>query len=265
MRDFSYHRPTSIEDAVALLRTKDSPKLLAGGMTLLPVLKNGLADPSDLIDLAAIPHLRGIHHTGDTVTVGAMTRHADVASSPVLQATIPALSALAAQIGDPQVRNRGTLGGSIANSDPAADYPSAVVALDAAIVTNKRRIAADDFFRGMFETSLELDEIVTSIAFPVATRAIYLKQRHPVSRFALVGVFAAERNRRVRLAVTGAGPCVFRATEMEEALSRRLDPDVLESIHIEPDELNDDFHASREYRAHLVKVMARRAVRSMAG
>jgi len=263
MLEFSYHRPASMADAVRLLQDKESPKLLAGGMTLLPVLKNGLADPSDLIDLAGIPDLAGIQLGEADVTIGAMTRHATVANSPILKKSIPALSALAAQIGDPQVRNRGTIGGSIANSDPAADYPSAVVALGATIVTDRRRIHADQFFRGLFETALEVDEIITSVVFPFATRAAYLKFRHPASRFALVGIFVAEQEGKVRLAVTGAGPSVFRVSEMEEALYRHLDPGLLKDIHVSPDNLNDDFHGGREYRAHLVNVLARRAVKSM--
>jgi carbon-monoxide dehydrogenase medium subunit len=259
MYEFNYHKPGSLNDATSLLGNAEA-KLVAGGMTLIPTLKQRLAKPSDLVDLGAIGNLKGISLDGDTLVIGAMTRHAEVNRSPVVRSTIPALAALAGMIGDPAVRNRGTIGGSIANNDPAADYPSAVVGLGATIVTTKRQIAGDAFFTGMFETALAQDEIITAVRFPKPQAAAYQKFKNPASRYAIVGVFVARTAGGVRVAVTGAGPCVFRQTDMEAALTRSFTPDAIKDIAQSDDGLNSDIHASAEYRAHLVNVMARRAV-----
>jgi carbon-monoxide dehydrogenase medium subunit len=263
MYEFDYHKPASLEAATGLLGAEEA-KLVAGGMTLLPTLKQRLARPSDLVDLAAISSLKGITDDGDGIIIGAMTRHADVNRSPVVQAGIPALAAMAGMIGDPAVRNRGTIGGSIANNDPAADYPSAVIALNAVIRTTKREIAADDFFTSMFETALEPSEIITAVRFPKVGQANYQKFRNPASRYAIVGVFVARTPAGVRVAVTGAGPCVFHQTEMEAALAKSFTPDAIKDIKQSDGGLNSDIHASAEYRAHLVGVMARRAVAACA-
>lgn len=260
MYEFSYHRPTSVRQAAALLGKNEDAKLLAGGHTLLPTMKQRLAAPSDLIDLSSIEALKGIELKGRTLHVGATATHAEVAGSEAVRSAIPALADLAGRIGDPHVRSRGTIGGSIANNDPNADYPAACLGLGATIVTNRRRISADDFFTGMFETALEEDEIITKVLFPVPRRAGYAKFPNPASRYALVGVFVAKRGREVRVAVTGAGPCVFRVPEMEEALVQRFAAKSLEGIGVSAEGLNADIHASAEYRAHLVGVMARRAV-----
>jgi len=262
MYNFDYQRPQSVADASKAIAGKDEAKLLAGGMTLIPTLKQRLAKPSDLVDLGRIAELKGIKRDGNAIVIGAMTRHAEVASSDVVKSAIPALAQLAGGIGDPQVRNRGTIGGSLANNDPAADYPAAVLGLNATIITNKRRIAADDFFKGMFETALGQDEIITAVSFPVAEKAGYSKFPNPASRYAIVGVFVAKTAGGVRVAVTGAGPCVFRAEAMEKALAKSFSADAIKDLKIAPGELNSDIHASREYRAHLVGVMARRAVQA---
>ena len=263
MYEFEYHRPTSLDDAAGRLSDEDA-KLVAGGMTLIPTLKQRLAKPSQLIDLGALPQLKGIREEGDAVVIGAMTRHADVNRSDVVRRAVPALAAMAGMIGDPAVRNRGTIGGSIANNDPAADYPGAIVALNATVRTNKREIAADDFFTAMFETALEPSEIVTAVRFPKVAQANYQKFRNPASRYAIVGVFVAKTPAGVRVAVTGAGPCVFRVAAMETALAGNFSPDAIKDIQIPADGLNSDIHASAEYRAHLVNVMARRAVAACA-
>jgi carbon-monoxide dehydrogenase medium subunit len=260
MYEFTYHKPTSLDEVANLLGANEEAKLVAGGMTLIPTLKLRLAKPSDLVDLAAITSLRGITDAGDAIVIGAMTRHAEVERSPVVKQGIPALAALAHMIGDPAVRNRGTIGGSISNNDPAADYPAALVALGATVHTTKRQIAADNFFTGMFETALEPAEIVTSVRFPKPQAACYQKFKNPASRYAIVGVFVARTGGGVRVAVTGAGPCVFRVLEMEAALARSFVPDAIKDITIPDSGLNSDIHASAEYRAHLVGVMARRAV-----
>jgi len=260
MYEFNYHQPTSIEDVARLLGADEEAKIVAGGMTLVPTLKFRLAKPSDLIDLAAIPSLRGITDAGDSLVIGAMTRHAEVHRSPVVRQTISALAALAGTIGDPAVRNRGTIGGSISNNDPAADYPAAVLGLGGTVQTTKRQIAADNFFTGMFETALERTEIVTAVRLPKPQAASYMKFKNPASRYAIVGVFVARSESGVRVAVTGAGPCVFRVPEMEAALARSFTPDAIKDIMIPDTGLNSDIHASAEYRAHLVGVMARRAV-----
>jgi aerobic carbon-monoxide dehydrogenase medium subunit len=268
MYEFNYHRPASLDEIANLLAANEEAKLVAGGMTLVPTLKLRLAKPSDLVDLAAITALRGITDAGDALVIGAMTRHAEVNRSPVVKAGIPALAALAGMIGDPAVRNRGTIGGSIANNDPAADYPAALVGLGAMVHTTKREIAADDFFTGMFETALEPTEIVTSVRLPKPQVAAYQKFKNPASRYAIVGVFVARPHSSagggVRVAVTGAGPCVFRVPEMEAALVTSFTPDAIKDIAIPDAGLNSDIHASAEYRAHLVGVMARRAVAACA-
>jgi carbon-monoxide dehydrogenase medium subunit len=263
MYEFEYHKPASLDAATGLLAAEEA-KLVAGGMTLIPTLKQRLAKPSDLVDLGAISSLTGIADDGADIVIGAMTRHADVNRSPIVKAAIPALAEMAGMIGDPAVRNRGTIGGSIANNDPAADYPGAAVALNATIRTTKREIAADDFFTGMFETALEPTEIITAVRFPKVAQANYQKFRNPASRYAIVGVFVARTAAGVRLAVTGAGPCVFRIPEMEAALAGSFTPDAIKGISIPDDGLNSDIHASAEYRAHLVGVMARRAVAACA-
>jgi len=264
MYEFEYSRATSLDDAANKVAGDEDAKLVAGGMTLLPTLKLRLAKPTQLIDLAAIPQLKGITEEGDAVVIGAMTRHADVNRSDVVKRGIPALAALAGMIGDPAVRNRGTIGGSIANNDPAADYPAAVVALNATVRTNKREIAADQFFTGMFETALQPGEVVTAVRFPKVAQANYQKFRNPASRYAIVGVFVAKTPAGVRLAVTGAGACVFRVAAMESALAGNFTPDAIKDIQIPQDGLNSDIHASAEYRSHLVNVMARRAVAACA-
>jgi len=228
-------------------------------MTLLPTIKQRLASPSDLIDLAGIGELRGIKIDGGAVVIGAMTTHAEVAHSAEVMKAIPALAMLAEGIGDPQVRNRGTIGGSISNNDPAADYPAAVLGLDATVVTSKRRIKADDFFKGLFETALDDGEIVTAISFPKPEKAGYAKFPNPASRYAMVGVLVAKTAAGVRVAVTGAGPGVFRQKDMEKALTGKFSPDALAGIKTASKGLNNDLHGSAEYRAHLVDVMAGRA------
>ena len=260
MYEFNYHKPTSLDEVANLLGANEEAKLVAGGMTLIPTLKLRLAKPSDLVDLAAIASLRGITDAGDALVIGAMTRHAEVERSPVVKQAIPALAAMAGMIGDPAVRNRGTIGGSISNNDPAADYPAALVALGATVQTTKRQIGAEDFFTGIFETALEPGEIVTAVRFPKTQSACYQKFRNPASRYAIVGVFVARTPGGVRVAVTGAGPCVFRVPAMEAALAQSFAPDAIKDITIPDDGLNSDIHASAEYRAHLVGVMARRAV-----
>lgn len=260
MYEFAYHKPGNLADAAAALNSADDGKLMAGGQTLIPTMKQRLASPSDVIDLGAIGELSGISVSGDAVKIGATTRHAAVAASSEVGGAIPALAKLAGGIGDPQVRNMGTIGGSIANNDPAADYPSALLGLGATVTTNKREIAADDFFTGMFETALADDEIITSVSFPVPQKAGYVKFPNPASRYAMVGVFVSQGSGGVRVAVTGAGPCVFRHADMEAALSSNFSSDALANVATSADGMNADIHASAEYRAHLVGVMARRAV-----
>jgi aerobic carbon-monoxide dehydrogenase medium subunit len=265
MYQFNYHKPASVADAAALLSRNPDAKPLAGGQTLVAAMKLRLAAPPDLVDLAAIAELRGIKADGGSLTIGAMTRHGEVAGSKEVMQSIPALATLAASIGDRMVRNMGTIGGSIANSDPAADYPAGVLGLGATVNTNKRKIAADQFFKGMYETALEPGEIITSVSFPVPKRAGYAKFKNPASRYAIVGVFAAEGSNGVRVAVTGAGPSAFRVPEMEKALTSKFSPDAIADIKIPSSGLNSDIHASSEYRAHLVTVMAKRAVQAALG
>jgi carbon-monoxide dehydrogenase medium subunit len=264
MYEFTYHRATSLDEAKAKLGEGDDPTLMAGGMTLIPTLKQRLAMPTDVIDLGGVADLAGIRVDGDTLAVGAMTKHDTVANSAEVKAFCPALADLAGMIGDPMVRNRGTIGGSVANNDPAADYPAAVLGLGATIVTDAREIPADDFFTGMFETALEPGEIIREFRFPKPKRAAYAKFPNPASRYAIVGVFVAEMDGGIRVAVTGAGPCVFRHGEMEAALAGQFSPDAIAGMQGDAAEMNSDIHASAEYRAHLVGVMARRAVASIA-
>ena len=261
MQTFNYVKPTSLADAVSALSGAADGTLLAGGQTLLPTMKARLAAPSDLIDLAGIAELKGISVDGGKVTIGAMTRHADVAGSSDVKGAIPTLAALVESIGDQAVRNRGTIGGSIANNDPSADYPAAALALGATITTNSREIAADDFFVGLFETALEDGEIVTSVSFPVPEKSGYAKFCNPASRYPLVGVFVAKTSDGVRVAVTGAGNSgVFRVPEYESALASNFSVDAIAEGVVSPANLNSDLHADAEYRAHLITVMARRAV-----
>ena len=260
MYDFAYHRPKTLAEATAALKGKPEARAMSGGMTLIPTLKQRLAKPSDVVDLNGIKDLAGIKADGSGVTIGGMTRHFDVASSADVKKAIPALAHLAGHIGDPAVRNRGTMGGSVANNDPAADYPAAVLGLNATVTTNSRTIKADDFFKGLFETALEDGELVTSISFPKVDKAGYMKFPNPASRYAMVGVFVAKTGNSVRVAVTGAGPCVFRVKAMEDALAKNFSSDAIKDIKVPADGLNSDIHGSAEYRAHLVTVMARRAV-----
>ena len=260
MYPFDYQRPLTVKDAVAAAAADDDGAYLAGGMTLLPSMKLRLSRRSRLVDLAAIPELSGIQADGSLLHIGAMTKHVDVASSPVVRNALPALALLAGGIGDPQVRNRGTIGGSLANSDPSADYPAAVLALDARIVTNLREIAAGDFFQGMFSTALKTGELILRVSFPIARRCAYIKYRNPASRYAVVGVMVAETAAGVRVAVTGAGSHAFRLPAFEAALTRQFSPDAVRSLTVSSEGLNEDMHASAEYRANLISVMAARAV-----
>jgi len=265
MYEFTYERPQSVKDAVEISARSAEGSFLAGGMTLIPALKLRLAKPSQLIDLAALEDLQGIERQGNALVVRAMTLHAQVAASAEVRERIPALADLAASIGDPQVRNRGTIGGSIANADPAADYPAAVVGLGASVQTNERTIAGDDFFTAMFETALARHELITSVSFPIPQRAAYVKFANPSSRFAIVGVMVSQSDAGVRVAVTGAGPKVFRIPAMEQALVKNFSAAAIANIAVSADGLNEDLHASAAYRAHLTAVMARRAVTAAAG
>jgi carbon-monoxide dehydrogenase medium subunit len=262
MYQFDYQKAASVADAAALLSRNPEAKLLAGGQTLVGAMKLRLAAPPQLVDLGAIADLRGIKADGGNLSIGAMTTHAEVAASKEVKQSIPALASLAASIGDRMVRNMGTIGGSIANSDPAADYPAGVLGLGATVNTNKRKIAADQFFKGMYETALEPGEIIVSVSFPVPKRAGYAKFKNPASRYAIVGVFVCEGQGGVRVAVTGAGPSAFRVPDMEKALASKFSPDALAAIKVSASGLNSDIHASSEYRAHLVTVMAKRAVQA---
>ncbi len=261
MYEFKFSRPGTVRQAANLLAKTEDAKLVAGGHTLIPVLKQRLAKPAHLIDLSKIEGLDTIEMKGRSLVIGAMARHASVANSPVVGEAIPALAKLAGMIGDPAVRHMGTIGGSLANNDPTADYPAACLALDATIVTNKRKIKADDFFKGLFTTALEADEVITRVQFPLAKKAAYIKFRNQASRYALVGVFVAKRPSEVRVAVTGAGgDGVFRVTSFEEALKKRFSPKSLAGLTVPADGLNSDLHGSAEYRAHLISVLAVRAV-----
>ena len=258
MHAFKYHRPSNVNDASSL--AKGDARLLAGGQSLIAAMKLRLSKPSDLVDIGTIRDLSGIKADGKAVTIGAMTRHAEVAASAAVKKAIPALAALAGGIGDRMVRNMGTIGGSLANNDPAADYPAGVLGLGATIVTNKRKIAADDFIKGLYETALGKGEIITSVSFPVSKRAAYMKFKNPASRYAIVGVFVADFGSSVRVAVTGAGACAFRVAAMEKALAAKFAPESVADIKVPEKGLNSDLHAKADYRAHLITVMARRAV-----
>ncbi|WP_186392216.1 MULTISPECIES: xanthine dehydrogenase family protein subunit M [unclassified Pannonibacter] len=262
MYETSYHRAASVADAASLIAKADDGKLLAGGQTLIPTMKQRLAAPSDLVDIGQIAELHGITESGGTLRIGAATRHADVAGSDLVRRLIPGLASLAGGIGDPHVRHMGTIGGSVANNDPAADYPSAVLALDATVHTDKRDIAAADFFVGMFETALEDGEIITAISFKVPEKSAYAKYPNPASRYAMAGVFVVRhKDGSVRVAVTGAGQGgVFRADAMEAALAAKWSADAVAGIALEADDMLSDIHGSAEYRANLVTVMAKRAV-----
>ena len=257
MYSFNYVRPSSVAEAVKAL---NGGNFLSGGMTLLPSLKMRLARPETLVDLAGIAELTGITIEGDRLCIGAMTRHSDVASSADIQRVLPALAELAGGIGDPLVRNRGTIGGSIANSDPSADYPAAAVALDATIVTDRREIPASSFFTGLFTTALQAGELVTRIKFPMIKRAAYAKFPSPASRYARVGVMVVDTGKGVRVAVTGAGPCVFRQEAFEKALDQNFAPQAIDGIVVSAEGLNQDLFGTPEYRANLISVMTRRAV-----
>ena len=260
MHAFNYHRPSNVNDAAALAAKSADAKILAGGQSLVQAMKLRLAAPTDIVDLGMVKDLAGIKVDGKTVTIGAMTRHAEVAGSAEVKKAIPALAALVGMIGDRQVRNMGTLGGSLANNDPAADYPAAVLGLGATITTTKGTHPADKFFKGLYETALKPGEIITSVSFPIPKRAAYMKFKNQASRFAIVGVFVADTGAGVRVAVTGAAPCVLRLAEMEKALTAKFAPESVANLKVKPDGLNADLHASAEYRAHLITVMARRAV-----
>ena len=259
MYAFELHQAKSVADAAALL-AKTGGKALAGGQSLVAAMKLRLAQPGHVVDLSGLAELKGIRREGDHVSIGAMTRHAEVASSDVVKGAIPALAALAEGIGDRQVRNMGTLGGSLANNDPAADWPAGVLGLGATVVTNKRKIAADDFFKGMYETALAADEIIVSVSFPVPKKAAYAKFPNPASRFALVGVFAAQTGSGVRVAVTGAASSVFRCKPVEDALAKSWTAAAAKAVKVSATDLNSDLHGSPAYRAYLVSVMAARAV-----
>lgn len=265
MHPFTYHRPASIDAAAALLAGNEGASIVAGGMTLLPTMKLRLAQPAALVDLGGIDGLKGIRDLDDRVEIGAMCSHAEVAASDIVRSKLSVVSVMAAQIGDPQVRNRGTIGGSVANNDPAADYPAAVLALDGVVVTNRREIAADDFFLGMFDTALEANEIIVAVRFPAPARAAYAKFSNPASRYAIAGVMVAETAGGIRVAVTGAGPGVFRPKDMEAALRQKFSAASLDGCNVDADALSTDMHADQDYRAHLVRVMARRAVEAAGG
>jgi len=262
MYQTTYHRASSVDEAASLFAKGSEAKFLAGGQTLLPVMKQRLASPSDVIDLGKIKELIGIEAAGDTLTIKAATPHYDVATSDAAKKAIPALAYLASLIGDPAVRYRGTIGGSIANNDPAADYPAALLALGATVKTNKRSIAANDFFKGLFTTALEDGEIITAVSFPVPAKAGYAKMRHPASRFALTAVFVAQtKSGEIRVAATGASQSgVMRVGAIEAALKANWSPSAIDSLSIPATGLLADIHGTAEYRANLVKVMAQRAV-----
>ena len=260
MYPFFYHRPKTVPEAVDTFKALDEAQWLAGGMTLLPSLKLRLAQPGSLVDLNFIKDLEGISRDGNRISVRAMTRHDDVNRSEDIRRAIPALSALAGGIGDAQVRNRGTIGGSISNNDPAADYPSAILGLNATVKTNARAIAADDFFAGMFETTLEPGELVTEILFPIPDAAGYAKFPHPASGYCVAAVMVARFGNEVRAAVTGTASCVFRLAALEEALKTKFTPEAADAVELGDVDINSDMHASAEYRVDLTRVMARRAI-----
>ena len=267
MYAFDYHRPTSLADAKALYAELDDPMYVSGGMTLIPSMKQRLAAPSDLIDLSSLPELGGIEQLNDAqgsmLRVGGLTRHNEVAGNVLIQRHLPVLGQVAAAIGDNQVRNRGTLGGSIANADPAADLPAALLAMKASVNTQDRQISADEFFLDLFETALDAGDIVVSVDFSTPQQAAYEKFRHPASGYAVVGVLVACFADGVRVGVTGAGPCAFRACALEDALNQQFLPQAVDAVAIPDAGFNGDIHASGEYRAHLIKVLTKRAVASL--
>ena len=260
MDDFQYHAPSSVDGVLSALRGADDGKVLAGGMSLLPVMKLAMAAPSDVVSLRNVLGLSDIEDHGHCVKIGACCTHAQVAASSVVRERIPALATMAGRIGDPQVRNRGTIGGSVAHNDPAADYPAACVGLDATIITDRRKISSDDFFGSMFETALDEDELVTAVCFPIVARAAYAKFENPASKYAVAGVMVAQGSGGVRVAVTGAGAGVFRVAEMEAALADDFSADAVAGLGVSSEGLLSDNVAGAEYRAHLVTVMAKRAV-----
>jgi carbon-monoxide dehydrogenase medium subunit len=261
MYDFAYHKPASVADAVKILAADPDARAISGGMTLLPALKLRLNKPSAVVDLSGIAELRGVTKEGNALVIGALTKHYEIHTNPLVKGSLPVLAAMAGTIGDTQVRNRGTIGGSVANNDPSADYPTALVALGGSIKTDRRTIAADDFFQGMFATALEAGEIVVSVTMPIPEKAGYAKMRNPASRYSMTGVFVARGAGGVRVAVNGAGGGgVFRQAEMEKALSANWSADAVAGIKVPADGLNGDIHGSAEYRAHLITVMAKRAV-----
>ena len=264
MYGFSFDRASSVQDAAA--KAAQGAQLLAGGQTLLASMKQRLANPESLLDLSGIADLKGVCKDGNAIVIGAMTRHQEVENNKDVLANIPGLARLAGGIGDKQVRAMGTIGGSVANNDPAACYPSAVLALGATVHTNQRKIAADDFFQGMYTTALQAGEIITAIHFPVPQKAVYLKFIQQASRFALVGVFVAKTAQGVRVAITGASSGgVFRHKGLEDALGKSFTPEAAAAVKIDPADLSSDLHASAAYRAHLISVQVQRAVKQLAG
>ena len=260
MREFAYQRPASLADAAAAFSSGGEAAFIAGGHTLLPAMKSRLRMPDTLVDLAAVPGLTGATRDADRLWIGAMTTHAAVMTDATVAAAIPGLTRMAALIGDPQVRNRGTLGGVIANNDPAADYPAALLALDALVETDGRSHPADDYFQGMFATALEDGEIITRVGFRVPLASAYAKFRHPASRYAVVGIYVARFSDGVRVGVTGAGPGATRWTAAETALTASFDAAAVKGLTLDPADLNTDIHASADYRAHLAGVMLAQAV-----
>ena len=260
MKTFNYHSAKEIKEASKLASSNSA--FLAGGMTTIPSMKLGLATYKDIIDIKGIKKLSGIKVSGKTVRIGATTKHAEVARSKEVKKAIPSLAALAEGIGDPQVRNRGTIGGSIANNDPAADYPSACLALNAIIHTSKRKIQADKFFKGMFETDLKKGELIEAIEFKVPDKSSYVKFPNPASRYAIVGIYVAKLKKEVRVAVTGVANCAFRCKKLEDVLSDNFSASVVDNVNISSKGFNADMHASIEYKAHIIKVMAKKAVSS---
>jgi carbon-monoxide dehydrogenase medium subunit len=263
MYSFDYHKPAALDQALELFRSADDPIFLAGGMTLIPTMKQRLAAPTDVIDISAIGELRGVALSDKGLSIGALTTHNEVASHPLVAQHLPVLAQLAATIGDNQVRNRGTIGGSIANSDPAADYPAALVALGGTVVTQSRSIAGDDFFLDLFETALQPCELITRIEFPLPDRAAYAKFRNQASGYAVVGALVADFQGKIRVGITGAGPCACRAICIENELMQNLSLDVLDHVEVPDAGFNSDIHASAEYRAHLVKVLTKRALKQL--
>jgi len=258
MKTFNYHSAKDVKEASKL--ASSNSVFLAGGMTTIPSMKLGLASYKDIIDIKKISKLSGIKVSGKSIKIGATTRHVEVANSKYVKKAIPSLAALAEGIGDPQVRNRGTIGGSIANNDPAADYPSACIALNAIIHTNKRKIDAENFFKGMFETSLKKTEIIEAIEFVIPQKSNYQKFPNPASRYAIVGVYVAKLKKEIRVAITGVESCVFRCKKLEGALTNNFSDSVIDNVNISSKGFNSDIHASAEYRAHIIKVMTKKAV-----